>query len=138
MTARIGIDPGVITGMAIWSTKEKKFIAMGSFQIHKALERVLWATGPTLCGDDVHVVVEDARQRKWFIGGRERLQGAGSVKAHCSIWEEFLIDKGIEYTLVPPQKGLTKLSSQQFQKLTGWQWQTNQHVRDAAMLVYGY
>ena len=32
---------------------------------------------------------------------------------------------------------MTKLSAEQFRRITGWTEQTNEHGRDAAMLVFG-
>ena len=88
--------------------------------------------------DIVQVRLEDARKRKWFgDSGRERLQGAGSVKRDCVIWEEFLNDRKIPYMLIAPKNNSTKLSAESFKKITGYSGRTNEHTRDAAMLVFG-
>lgn len=90
-------------------------------------------------GRNIFVRVEDARQRKWFgNSGREKLQGAGSAKRDAKIWDDFLKDNGIPYEMVAPKNNRTKLSAEQFTKYTGWKGKTNEHGRDAGMLVYGY
>ena len=93
-------------------------------------------------GDDLCIVFEDARQRKWIPQEknasqyRGRLQGAGSVKRDATIWEDFCKDLGIRYEAVPPHKGMTKWSAETFANITGWQGKTSEHARDAALLVY--
>jgi hypothetical protein len=96
-------------------------------------------------GDKVFVRVEDPRQRNWFgtermsrEEERKRLQGVGSVKRDASIWEDYLKDLGVEFEMVAPKRNVTKLKQETFKRYTGWRKQTNEHGRDAAMLVFGY
>lgn len=134
----IGIDPGTHTGVAVWDTRERRFLSLETLPIHQALIKVMmWRDR---VGHDLHVVFEDARQRTWF--GRDRntnakLQGAGSIKRDCSIWEDFCRDYEIPYYAVPPMKGGTKLSESYFKTISGWKGRTSNHARDAAMLVIG-
>ena len=39
--------------------------------------------------------------------------------------------------MVDPTNNRTKLNAEQFKRITKYQGQTNEHNRDAAMLVYG-
>ena len=132
----IGIDCGTHTGMAVWDSGEKKMLSLETLMIHQAMEQVLhWYYKSD---GDIMVVFEDARLRKWY--GEEsnaKLQGAGCVKRDCSIWEDFLKDKGIMFKAVHPLKGMTKLSSIYFKRITKWEGKTSEHSRDAAMLVVG-
>ena len=66
-----------------------------------------------------------------------RAQGAGYVKAHCQIWEDFLTDYQIPFEAIAPRRNVTKLSADQFARITGYKGRTSEHARDAAMLVYG-
>jgi len=88
----------------------------------------------------VHVRFEDARQRKYFgNSGREKLQGAGSVKRDSKIWEDFLTDLNISFDMPSPKEKGIKVDEAYFLKLTGWKGKrTSQHGRDAAMLIYGF
>lgn len=141
-TIYIGIDTGVKTGIAIWDAKLKRFLTVETLKIHQAMNFIRERNGiaPTL------VRVEDARQRKWFGNADERMErsgagireGIGSVKRDAGIWEDFLSDLGIPFELVPPRKNKTKMKSPEFKRLTGWEHDTNEHGRDAAMLVFGY
>lgn len=133
----IGIDPGTHTGVAIWDTREGKFLSLDTLQIHQALvEVMLWKDK---VGHDLQVVFEDARQRTWFGKGNTnaKLQGAGSVKRDCSIWEDFCTDYGIPFRAVPPVKGATKVTPTYFKMISGWEGRTSEHSRDAGMLVIG-
>ena len=134
----IGIDPGVNTGLAIWDREIKAFIAVRSLPIHGAMAVIMDQVG--LFGKDSIIVrVEDARKRTWFANaGREQLQGAGSIKRDCKIWEDFLTEKGVAFEMIAPKQNKTKVTHEYFQRLTGWQTKTNSHSRDAAMLVLNY
>jgi len=129
----IGIDPGVKTGVAIWDSYKKEFIAIETLMIHEAFDQVIYYHNHYNC----KVIVEDARLRKWFgVNSKQKMQGAGSVKRDCKAWEDFLKQKEVNHTMQHPIKGGTKLDKVQFKKLTGWSRQTSEHSRDASMLVY--
>ncbi len=129
----IGIDPGKHTGMAYWNTESKKLLRVEEMLIHQVMNSV----------DLMHhtadlVIFEDARLRTWFgAKGKEALQGAGSIKRDSTIWEDFLIDRKIPFIAAAPRSNKTKLSSDQFKLITGWEGRTNEHARDASMLVFG-
>ena len=140
----IGIDPGTHTGVAVWDSREGKFLSLETLPIHRALEKVKEMSHPfwhmdRLYHDDIQVVFEDARQRTWFGKGDTyaKLQGAGSVKRDCSIWEDFCKDYGIPYWAKPPVKGATKVSAEYFKMVSHYTGRTSEHSRDAAMLVIG-
>ena len=137
----LGIDPGTKTGIATWDIKAKKFTEVDSVPIHIAMTAVLvyWGRPRQL----IRVVFEDARQRTWF-GPRgtpaeeaQKLQGVGSVKRDCLIWEDFLAGHGIPFTAQKPVPGATKWDADYFRKLSKWAGSTNEHGRDAAALVLG-
>lgn len=130
---KIGIDTGVNTGFAVWDDAQKKFTEISCMKIHQAMQRV----NEMSFSDDISVFFEDARLRNWFgNAGREQLQGAGSVKRDCGIWDDFLRDLGVPYTPVAPKHNATKMNADFFAKITGWKGRTNEHSRDAAMLVF--
>jgi hypothetical protein len=137
----IGIDTGVNTGFAVWDSEKKEFLLVASMPIHLALIEVQALEMMQKQRSDkpskTKVRVEDARLRKYITGGREKLQGAGSVKRDAKIWEDFLTDYGIPYEMVAPKNNRTKLTAEAFKKLTGFEGKTNSHGRDAAMLVFG-
>lgn len=131
----IGIDPGTHTGMAVWDSKEGKFLSLETLPIHRAMVEVM----NLRIGREILVVFEDARQRKWYGKGNTnaKLQGAGSVKRDCSIWEDFCKDYGIPFRAIPPVKGATKITPEYFKLISHYQGRTSEHSRDAAMLVIG-
>lgn len=135
----IGIDPGTHTGVAVWDSREGKFLSLETLPIHRAMTFILtWSLKAEDSGQEIQVVFEDARQRKWY--GNEsnaKRQGAGSVKRDCSIWEDFCRDYQIPFVAVPPIKGGTKVSESYFKTISGWKGRTSNHARDAAMLVIG-
>lgn len=136
----IGIDTGVHTGIAVWDSEKGKFVYLETLKIHEALNIV-----SSYAYKDIPLCVrfEDARQRKWIpfaknmTGELGRAQGAGYVKAHCQIWEDFLRDKNIPFEMIAPRRNMTKLNAEQFGRITGYKGRTSEHSRDAAMLVYG-
>ena len=136
----IGIDPGTSTGLAVWNSTQKELSLMETLPIHRALKRVKKIYDDNCGLFDIMVIFEDARQRTWFGKDKNtnaKLQGAGSIKRDCSIWEDFLTDYEIPFRAVPPQKGCTKWNDKYFKMVTGWKGKTSNHSRDAAMLVFG-
>lgn len=130
----IGIDTGTHTGLAVWDVESQRLVAVETTTISQAMVSVKWFAERS----EVFVRFEDARQRKWFgRAGREQLQGAGSIKRDCSIWEDYLTEQGIPFEMVAPKHNVTKMSAEAFKRITGWAERTSEHSRDAAMLVYG-
>lgn len=138
MAILVGIDPGVHTGLAIWDTSRRDFLAVETCTIVEAMAHIQQLP----LHDNVTLVTEDARQRKWIPREKSlsefkgRAMGAGSVKRDSQIWEEFAKYWGIPHVQVPPRKGLTKWDAATFARLTGWKGRTSDHARDAALLVY--
>lgn len=133
----IGIDTGVSTGFA-WSINGK-FQSIDTESILSAQERVLSIAGDVgHAGMDVIVCIEDVRLRKWVQKGvgNERMQGVGSVKRDCSIWQEFCERNGIPHIFVAPKAIQTKLSEKDFNMITKWPYKTSEHARDAGMMIY--
>jgi hypothetical protein len=130
----IGIDAGTKTGLAVWDVKAKRYDMVLTVPIHRAWEIVLEYK---LKYDNILVVCEDARQVK-FKTSVEKAQGAGSVKRDAAIWEGICVDKEIAYEMRRPNKAFTKWSAQQFATATGYPGRTDNHGRDAGMLVYDF
>lgn len=132
--AKIGIDTGVNTGFAVWQDNELKAVA--SMTITQAMSKIKECCPPQM----TKLYIEDARKWIGFHGKTKksdaRLQGAGSVKRDASIWEDWCKENGYEVVFVKPMgKGLKK-SAEDFKRITKWQGRTNEHSRDAAMIVY--
>lgn len=132
---RIGIDVGVFTGFA--RSYNGELCDVKSCTTVEAQSELLEYCKNRREPGNVIVYVEDARLRKWVTGGREKLQGAGAIKIQCKLWEEWLTYHEFEFVLVAPKDNITKLSAEKFKQITGWDARTNQHGRDAAMLIFG-
>ncbi|MPW44761.1 hypothetical protein [Acinetobacter guerrae] len=137
MKILVGIDTGVNTGFAVAVDEGKggDLIQVISLTITQAMARV-----KELCElygqAEVCLYIEDARKRTWFTGGREKAQGVGSVKRDAQIWEDWCKENKINYKMIHPKDNCTKYKADAFQKVTGWVGRTNEHARDAAMLVF--
>jgi hypothetical protein len=140
---RIGLDPGVTTGFATWDRVDGRLLAVTSMSILGAMKEV---KALAEAGQVFDVTFEDARQRKFFgsevdarfaRSGAGVREGAGSVKRDCSIWQEFLTDLGVTFHMCAPQPGGTKWTADYFRRVTGWPLRTNEHGRDAALLILG-
>ena len=133
----IGIDTGVQTGFACWNTLSRQLLYVETVKIHQAMVKVQQLY--KAANAQILVRVEDARKRKFFGNtGREKLQGAGSVKRDAVIWEDFLSEHGIRFEMVAPKNNATKMDADYFRKITGWPERTSNHARDAAMLCWGW
>ena len=134
----IGIDCGKNTGVAVWNCKERRFELIKTMLIHQALRYVCDFRDAGKGKYSIMVKVEDARQRYMFGStGSEKWQGAGSIKRDSTIWEDFLVDLKIPHQMSAPRNSITKLDAARFRMLTKWEGRTNEHSRDAAMLVFG-
>lgn len=135
----VGIDPGFHTGLAVWDTSARQFLDIRCSGIVSAMDYLSDLSRDRGIG---LVVFEDARQRKWIPRERDlaqmkgRAMGAGSVKRDCSIWEEWCDARNIQYIATRPKNGMTKLTDAYFRGITGYDRRTNEHGRDAAMLVF--
>ena len=135
----VGIDPGCNTGLAVWDTSHRQFLDIRCSGIVDAMRYLNELQAERQIG---LVVFEDARKRKWIPREknlsefRGRAMGAGSVKRDSSIWEEWCNTFAIPFIAVPPRQGMTKYSDEYFRGLTGYDRRTNEHGRDAAMLVF--
>lgn len=136
----IGIDCGVHTGVAIWNSVERRFESIYTTVLYRALLDVLSLRQN---GQELFVVFEDARRRKWLpqeksiSEQRGKMLGAGSVRRDSAIWEEFCTGEGIPFIAQAPSKGMTKWSPEAFAAITGYKGKTSNHARDAALLVFG-
>lgn len=133
----VGVDTGVKTGFAVMENGELQDVSTETILTAQArVLELLDCVGP----DELLVCIEDVRKRKWVgpRAGRERLQGIGSVKRDCSIWQEFCEHHNIKHLLIPPANIPTKLSAKRFKELTGWTKRTSEHSRDAGMMINKY
>jgi len=129
----IGIDPGTHTGFAVWDTKTKKLVEVETMMIHQAFKRVF----ELMEQDYICLRIEDARHvSRDGLNSIARLQGAGSIKRDCAIWEDFCESCDIPFEFVRPGRG-TKPTPEYFKMITKWKGRTSNHARDAAMLVFG-
>lgn len=133
----IGIDTGVNTGfaMAIDRGDGGELAQVNCLTITQAMARVQEII-EQYGNSNVCLYIEDARLRTWFTGGREKAQGVGSIKRDAQIWETWCIENKINYLMIHPKANTTKVKAATFQKITKWLGRTNEHSRDAAMLVH--
>lgn len=142
----IGIDPGTYTGFAVWVPKSatgidgvEPLLSLEKKHTYRsALKRV--SEFPV---DDTIVVIEDPGQNKpiWHDKDlppavREKIaKDVGGNHMEARILADYIEALGYRVKRVRPTT--EKLEHFEFRRITGYQGQTNEHVRDAAMLVFG-
>lgn len=131
----VGIDTGVNTGIAIYCDGD--LISVESMTITQAMQYIKVTCFP----EHTKLYIEDARKWRGWKGKTKqtqaRIQGAGSVKRDAQIWEDWCKENGYQAEFVAPYHNTTKLNKDDFKRITNWQGRTNNHGRDAAMLVWG-
>ena len=137
MKILIGIDTGVHTGFAVAIDRGnggelKQVTCLTITQAMHQVNELIIQHGK----GSLQLIIEDARQRTWFTGGREKAQGVGSVKRDAQIWEDWCNENQINFKMIHPKNNSTKYKADTFKKITGWTGRTNEHARDAAMLVF--
>lgn len=133
----IGIDPGKHTGFAVWNHDARYLAEVATMSITQAMEKVKNMV-EELGRESIVLFIEDARKRTWFgKTGPEVWKGAGSICRDCTIWDDFCREMRLDYRMMAPCRGCTKLDASKFKALTKWQGRTTEHSRDAAMIVFG-
>jgi len=152
----IGIDPGKITGLAIYDRESKSLVKLASTNFWDCYGYIL-TTYPDI--DEVHSIVIEVPETKktWSLDSRLRrlsyqdrnkflTEAAVAMKISHDVGrvcrESELLADGLEkagYTVLthhPTGKG-KQLDKFSFKRITGWPKVTNEHTRDAAMMVWG-
>ena len=138
MLRYISIDPGKNTGYFIFDIDDQKNIIereISSGSITQVIDIVKHQKA--LFNSNLYLLVEDARLCKWAGGhGKNTLQGVGSVKRDCSIWQDFCLENNIIVWLINPIKIKNKkLTKEQFNKLFDVTClKNNSHSRDAVAI----
>lgn len=130
----IGLDPGIITGFAIFDRNIKELIAVSShplFAVYTLLDD--WKHA------DIEVFIENPNTWIQFSSTEDsnaRKQGAGAVKQTYKHLIEFLEDRNIKFTPIKLQGTMKKVNSIKFKLYTKWAGSSNCHSRDASLMVY--
>jgi hypothetical protein len=135
----IGIDPGIVNGFALYDRTSKTLWSVSSLKLHELFAELSKELKSGITYSPFHVFIEDPHTWHNFSGMADysRLQGAGAVKQTYKHIIEFLEANSIPYTPTKLQGNMKKLKAEQFKQITGWDKPTNEHGRDAAMIVFG-
>jgi hypothetical protein len=135
----IGIDPGIVCGVASKITSDEKFVRVESMKLHQLFSQFdQWIL------DKFHIEVYIENPNTWVPFknvSREVMEmkraGAGAVKQTYKHIIEFLEDNSIPYHPTRLQGNYKKVTAKWFKQQTGWGKPTNEHGRDAGMLIFG-
>ena len=157
----IGLDMGETTGIAVWFVNTKKltlysltFIEFLDYFYEKVLEikkkynvilviEDVIANSPVFkakfCYENTKNADGSAASHNQKIGAVcKYAERVGAVKEKTKTIIELCKRYNIQTILKRPTKGsLTKLSHEQFVKMTGYKGRSNNHERDAAVMIYG-
>ncbi len=134
----VGLDPGEETGVALYDPKAGRLRFCTSMSFWKAVQ---WFG--TVAGPVAMVVIEDARKLPIYgrhdnVRGRRRdrlARNIGRVDRDTGLWVEYLERRGYRVLLARPSRE-QKWDAATFKRITHYQGRTNQHARDAGMLVF--
>jgi len=131
----IGIDCGINNGTAIWNRQLKEFQCICTIELHRLFELLKDIKNKN--ESDFTVYIENPNTYKIFTNPNpSQQQGAGAVKQTYKHIIQFLEFESIEYIPTKVQGNLKKLDRKTFEKITKWSKLTNEHGRDAAMIVF--
>jgi hypothetical protein len=128
----IGIDPGKHTGVAL----------AYDGRLEAVFETDFWgAVSHIIKHPQAHIVIElPSTKSVWHNEAKSKgaIQrtgvNVGSVIREAELLVEYCKKNGRQYLTQSP-KG--KTNAEEFKRITGWEGRTNQHMRDAGLLVYG-
>lgn len=145
----IGIDGSMNNcGMAWWRREDGKGVFEGfrTTDFWNCIEALDSARNESIIRREyLLVVIEDPAQNKPVFARKgvnpqamlKIAQNVGMVKAATELIVQYCERKGIAVEKVrPTKKSMTKLTAEKFKALTGCDFKTNEHTRDAAMIVY--
>jgi hypothetical protein len=132
----IGIDPGVLTGIAEFSNGQ----LVSLITIHPLdLREMIKATGAT------RVIYEDSRLTSHLFTtnsnpavAKNMARKVGQVDMVCGLIVAACERIGIPAHGVSPKNKGAKLDAEKFKAMTGWTGPSNQHTRDAAVVAWAY
>lgn len=134
MSIIIGLDPGSSTGVALFDNG--KLIRLDTIIPSKIANAIAGAD---------RVVFEDSRLTSFmFTTVKSRpaalkiARNVGEIDAWCKLIVLLCGDLGIAAHGISPKNKGFKLSAKQFELMTGWTGDSNQHTRDAAMVAWPY
>lgn len=139
MRLRIGIDPGTDTGFAMADADTGQLFSIETVTFWEAFDRIrhLQAHVET---EVVEIVIEvPPTKHVWQKSARElRALQRQSVDVGSVIREAQLLALGLERLGLPVKRVAPrgKQPADKFAAFTGWDARTNQHERDAALLVF--
>ncbi|MEJ8294137.1 hypothetical protein WKI45_15005 [Delftia tsuruhatensis] len=136
MSVILGMDPGANTGVAVFV--DGQLVELLTIPPHH-IERTLAARMPS------RVVFEDSRlqshtwtRAKTQAASQKMARNVGQVDARCADITSHCADLGIPAHGISPAAKGGKLDAQRFGAVTGWTGRSNEHERDAAMVVWPY
>jgi predicted RNase H-like nuclease (RuvC/YqgF family) len=131
----IGIDPGANTGIALFDGENLIELLEGDFWT--AIEYI--ADIKPDC-----VVIEDSRKESFVwnsaavknVGAALKIaRNVGEIDGAVKNIERFLEKVDVPVVLISPTKKGSKVNAERFKQITQWEGPTNEHKRDAAMVV---
>jgi hypothetical protein len=136
----LGIDPGVNNGLALFV--DGKLEDLFTVNICQLMHK-LYSIGRNHFDA---IIIEDSRlQSHVFTGTKSNVatrlniaRKVGQVDCICGIVQSLCSELSIDYIAISPKEKGKKLNSEQFNKVTGWQGNSNQHERDAVMVAWPY
>ena len=134
----IGIDPGRNTAIAVYNRNTGKIELLKTTDFWGAYDIILRDYLP----DFVHklVIERPSSNSVWHKMASRRgaiektAQNVGSVLREADLLIKRMRDLGYNVVVVDP---LGKVNAERFRKITGYELRTNQHERDAGMMVFG-
>ncbi|MFB3132293.1 MAG: hypothetical protein ACE10K_07210 [Rhodothermales bacterium] len=145
----VGLDPGEQTGVAAYDPRARRLkyvFSLGFWMVVSMFETELGPEQPadgSAPGPVVLVVIEDARKLPVYgrhdkVRGRRRdrlARNIGRIDRDTQLWVEYLERRGYRVLLARPSRE-QKWDAATFKRITRYQGRTNQHARDAGMLVF--
>lgn len=138
----IGIDPGVDTGVCVWDADQQTILRLDTLGFWSVIG--LLSAYKNQHGELLSVVIEDPNLNKamhWqqkksvrgFNPATKIAQNVGQNKKEAELIIKYLEANQFSYEAIRPVT--RKIGARVFKHLSGYKDRTNQHVRDAAMLV---
>lgn len=132
----LGIDPGANTGIAVFV--DGKLISLETIAPHQVGDYIKASGAQRVVYEDSRLISHTWSTAPSRAAALKMARNVGEIDAWCRLITQVCADMSLSVLGISPKGKGQKLDAAEFERVTGWSGQSNQHCRDAAMVAWPY
>ena len=130
----LAIDPGAHTGLAVFV--DGQLVRLETVEPHQMEKHI--SAADRVIFEDSRLISHVYTTTKSRAAALKMARNVGEIDAWCKLIVAICGEYNIPCHSVSPKGKGEKVNAEKFKTLTGWDQQSNQHERDAAMVGWMY